>query len=141
MSRLLSLYQQLQNQGIHFFTWDLDDQESVTIEMNGRYGIFMDFDNIENAFQEIVVLAHEGGHAVTGATHSVCSPFDLVEHHEELANRWAIKKLLPFDEMKAAMQAGYTDSYQLADHFEVTEEFVHQAFTYYTEACGFDFNS
>lgn len=101
----------------------------------------MDFDNIDTVSKEIVVLAHEGGHASTGATHKVCSPFDLIQKHEELANRWAIKKLLPLEEVRAAMKDGYTEAYQLAEHFEVTERFVQQAISYYENACGIDFNS
>lgn len=141
MNSVLSLYGELQSNGISFFTWELDDEKSATIEMNGKYGIFIDFDNIQTSAEELVIVAHEGGHAVTGSTHKVSSPYDLIEKHENIANRWAIKKLLPFDEMKAAMRTGHTEPHQLAEYFDVTEEFVHLATDYYRNACGLDFNS
>lgn len=141
MSAILSLYTELQNKGVSFFTWELGEEKSATIELGGRYGIFMDFDNIASAAEEHVIVAHEGGHVVTGSTHKVCSHYDLIEKHENIANRWAIKKMLPFEKMKAAMHAGYGEPYQLAEYFDVTEEFVHLAADYYMNVCGLDFNS
>lgn len=140
MAAPIKLYQELQNRGISFFTWDLGRGKAATLEMQGRYAIFMDFDNIEGEREERVILAHEGGHAVTGATHKVSSPFDLIEKHENLANRWAIRYLLPFDRLQKAMADGDTEAYQLADRFEVPEEFVRQAVQYYTDACGLHFD-
>lgn len=141
MNAVLSLYTELQNNGVSFFTWDLGEDKSATIEFGGKYGIFIDLDNIPTAAEELVIVAHEGGHVVTGATHRLSSPYDLIEKHENIANRWAIKKLLPFEKMKAAMQLGHTEPHQLAEYFEVTEELVHMAADYYINACGFDFNS
>lgn len=141
MAAPIKLYQELQDLGISFFTWDLGEEKAATLELQGRYAIFMDFDNIESEREERVILAHEGGHAATGATHKVSSPFDLIEKHENLANRWAIRQLLPFSRLKSAMADGDTQPYQLAERFEVPEEFVLEACRYYTDACGFRFDS
>ena len=49
------------------------------------------------------------------------------------------KKLLPFSEMRAAMEDGYTELYQLAEYFEVPEDLIRQAVEYYTGPCGLSF--
>lgn len=89
------IYNELAARGVQFYLWDLDCK-AVTLEMAGEYAVFLDFDRIDNASEEAVVLAHEAGHILTGATHRVASPWDLIERHEQRADRWAIRHLLPY---------------------------------------------
>lgn len=67
----------------------MDDLPAVTVEANGHDGVFMDFDNIVIAAEERVLVAHEGGHAMTGATHALNSPYEVVAQHESRADKWA----------------------------------------------------
>lgn len=131
MDKLLSLYQELKDDGISLFTWDIGDEKATTLEMNGKYAIFMDFDNIATRAEEVVIAAHEGGHCATGATHKVCSPYDLVEKHENKAWKWAIKKLVPHEDLISAVGHGITELWELADYFQVTEPFMRKAVEYY----------
>lgn len=131
MDTLLALYEDLQQVGNRFYTWDLGDRKAVTIEFGERYGIFMDFSNIHTTAEERMVVAHEGGHAVTGATHKVCSPFDLIEKHECRANRWAYKKLIHKDKLDEAVTLGYTEPWELAEYFNVSEPFLLNAIQYF----------
>lgn len=124
---------------MQFYLWDLDCK-AVTLEMAGEYAVFLDFDRIDSASDEAVVLAHEAGHILTGATHRVASPWDLIERHEQRADRWAIRHLLPYGALRQAMRQGCTEPYQLAERFGVTEMFVKKACGYYHDACGLDFN-
>lgn len=132
MSRLISLYNELAKRGIRFYAWDMGDLRAATIEMDGRFGIFMDPDNIQTDAEALVVLAHEGGHASTGATHKVCSPYDLVEKHENKADKWAITQLISVDELDEAVADGHTDLWDLADHFGVTKDFMRKVVCWYT---------
>ena len=91
----------------------------------------MDFDNIPTRAEELVVIAHEGGHCSTGATHRVSSPYDLVEKHEYKAWKWAIQRLIPEEELDAAVGSGLTEAWELAEHFQVTEPFLRRAVAYY----------
>ena len=51
-----------------------------------------------------------------------------------------IKKLLPFDDMKAAIVGGIcTNDFELAEYFEVTVELVESAVEYYTGHLGLSF--
>ena len=106
MDRLLALYQKLSQAGTKFYMWDLNNDKAVTLEVGGAYGIFMDFDNIHSSRDEAAVVAHEGGHASTGATHKVCSPFDLVEKHEYKAWKWAVQNYISEDDLDVGTHTG-----------------------------------
>ena len=131
MSQIISLYDELNRAGVRFYHWDLDDVQAVTIELKGRYGVFMDFGNIRTEAEELVTVAHEGGHISTGATHRVDSPYDLVEKHEYKADKWAIRRLIPEEALDEAVADGCTELWQLAEHFGVTEEFMKKAVCWY----------
>lgn len=131
MEQVLSLYDELNAMGVSFYHWDLDDDPAITLEMGDKYAVFMDFANIQTRAEETVIVAHEGGHIATGATHKINSPCDLVEIHENRAQKWAIKKLVPKDKLDAAVSAGYTEPWQLAEYFNVTEEFMRKAMCWY----------
>jgi hypothetical protein len=131
MDRLLNVYQELADQGVALYTWDIGAEKAATLEVDGRYAVFMDLDNISTRAEELVVIAHEGGHCSTGATHKVCSPYDLVEKHEYKAWKWAIQRLVPEAELEAAVKRGLTEAWELAEHFQVTEPFLRRAVAYY----------
>lgn len=131
-NKIISLYNELNGAGVRFYHWDLDELQAVTMEQNGRYGVFMDFANIPTNAEELVIVAHEGGHISTGATHHVNSPYDLVEKHEVKADKWAIGRLVSEEELDQAVADGCTELWQLAEHFGVTEEFMKKAVCWYT---------
>lgn len=132
MSKVLDLYDELNKMGVEFYHWNLGDGMAVTIELNGRYGVFMDFSNIQTSAQETVVVAHEGGHIATGATHRVDSPYDLIERHEYKADKWAVKKLITADDLDDAVASGCTSIWSLAEHFNVTIDFMRKAVCWHT---------
>lgn len=132
MNKLLRMYRKLSADGVHLYSWDMGNEKATTLELNGQYAIFMDFDNIENTAEETTVIFHEGGHVSTGATHKVSSPYDLVEKHEYKAWKWAVQNFITAEELDSAVAAGYTDIPALAEHFGVTEPFMQKAVCYYT---------
>lgn len=112
--------------------WDLKEDKAVTLEVGGAYGIFMDFDNIASSCEEAAVVAHEGGHASTGATHKVCSPFDLVGKHEYKAWKWAVQNYITVEDLDEAVAEGHTELWDLAEHFGTTEDFMRKVVCWYT---------
>ena len=109
------------------------------MEVAGRYGIFVDFDRLGSLQEFKAALAHELGHCATGCTHRVSSPYDLVCRHEYKANRWAIQRYLPFEELQNAVSAGYTEPWQLAEYFQLPETAVRGALNYYLRVRGLRF--
>lgn len=79
-------------------------------------------------------LAHELGHCETGSFYNVSSPLALRSRQEGRADRWAIRKLIPFTELVAAIRAGNHELWQLADYFEVPYDFMQKAIGLYEEA-------
>ena len=132
MSKILNLYDDLNSRGVKFYHWNMGDDCAVTMEMQGRYAVFMDFANIPTSAEELVIVAHEGGHILTGATHRMNSPYDLIEKHEYKANKWAVERLISAEDLDTAVADGYTEIWQLADRFGVTEEFMKKAVCWYT---------
>lgn len=131
MTALSEMYSDLEDQNIKLFTHDIGFAGAATVEMNGQYGVFLDISCFRtiNTYKEI--LAHEIGHCATGCTHKICSTLDLVQKHEYKANRWAIERYLPFDDLNAAIIDGYSEPWQLAEYFDFSESFINKAIDYY----------
>ena len=81
---------------------------------------------------EIIKLAHELGHCISGAFYNEYSTLDIRRKHERRADKWAIKKLIPKDELKDACKH-CTNRYELSEYFGVTEDFMQKALDYYLE--------
>lgn len=136
MKHLLEVYRELHNNGVFLFEQPLqfsnEETAAATVECDGVFGIFVDASKLSTYAEEAVTVSHEAGHCMTGSTHKLNSPYDLIERHENRADRWAIEKLVPEDELVAATDFGYTEIWQLADYFNVTEDFMKKAVCYYT---------
>lgn len=138
MENLTELYDWLHNEGVMMISRSLPfsnlGTKAAAIKLlgTGTYGIFVDMPRIETTAEEKVIMFHEGGHYATGATHEVSSKYDLIEKHEHLADRWAIEQVLSAADLDAAVADGYTDIWSLADHFDVTPDFMRKAVCLYT---------
>lgn len=136
MNRLLDVYRTICENDIFYFERPLPfsggNTAAVTVETNGAYGIFVDPDRTCSCAEQAVTVAHEVGHCMTGATHALYSPLELIQKHEYRADKWAIHKLIPKHELDAAIAAGCTETWELAEHFEVTEDFMRKAINWYS---------
>lgn len=97
----------------------------------GQCYIGIDDSLVTTSDQERVHLAHEIGHCVRGAFYNRYSPFDLRQQQENRADRWAIRKLIPKSELDTAVARGYTELWELAEQFNVTEDFMRKAICFY----------
>ena len=133
MERLLKLYQHCERSGVVFFHgYDLPgDNDACTIEMGGTYGLFIDQKKANCTAKEVVAVAHECGHMETGATHKLSSPYDIIQKHENLADRWAIERLIPRSYFKTAIASEVTEPWELAELFNVSQPFMEKAISYY----------
>ena len=139
MERLNDLYNWLEREGVFVFNRQLPfskkDSKATTIKLNPpneAWGIFLDKKRLKTIPEEKSALLHESGHYATGATHEVNSPFDLVEKHEYKADKWAVERALSAEELDEAVAEGHTDLWDLADYFNVTEDFMKKAVCWYT---------
>lgn len=89
---------------------------------------------------EAVKLSHELGHCVYGGFYNQYTPLDVREQHENKANKWAVYRLIPWGKLKQAVRDGMTEVWELAEYFDVTEDFMRWAITYYTERKNYKFD-
>lgn len=131
MNKLLSLYSRLEEEDIAVFDYPVEIADASTIYLNKQYAIFIDINQYQTAAEEFSALAHEYGHCATGATHAVSSPLDLIEKHEYKADKRAAHDFLDPDELRQAVEEGYTEPWELAERLSVTEEFIKRALYIY----------
>ena len=68
---------------------------------------------------------------MTGSFYSVYTAVDCRQRHENRADKWAIKHLIPVKDLDEAVANGCTEIWELAERFGVTEEFARKAVCYY----------
>lgn len=132
MRSTLSLYHLAEKRNIPIERFPIPETGSLCVRSQlGRYYIGMDPQAIETECDERVHLAHELGHCCTGSLYNRHAACDIRQKHEYRADRWAIKKLIPRDELEKAVAIGYTEPWELAEHFDVTQAFMEKAMEYY----------
>ncbi len=128
------LYIFAEQRGIDVDWFPMNKAESISMPLStGGYGIAIDPWRLRSTADENVKLAHELGHCETGCFYNSYSSFDVRGKSERRANKWAIKKLIPKDELDKAVRRGSTEVWELAEEFGVTEDFMRMAVNYYKE--------
>ena len=139
MTTAEKLYDLLNQKGIAVYHGPLGGIPAVTIRERDRYAVFLNPDSLTDSAQESDILSHEMGHIMTGSTHRADSPADLVERHEEKAERWAIRQMVPWEELNKAVASGIRTAWELAEYFNVTEKMIRRALEYYQiRGCRFE---
>ena len=95
------------------------------VSVPGKIGI--DESKMQSHSELNVCLAHELGHQFKNAFYDISSTFETRDRQEARATRWAVNELVPADELIAALKSGYTEVYDLAEYFNVTEDFIREA--------------
>lgn len=124
---MLELYETAEELGVEIFTGNIPN--SVSFSIPGY--IALDYNLIENGRNERCACAHELGHCARNAFYRRNDPLYMKRRCENKADKWAIKKLVPKDEFMLAIHSGYTETWQIAEYFNITEEFAHKAAWFY----------
>lgn len=132
MVLLPELYAQASSQNIPVYRHPMARCGSMSLMLSdGSCVIGMDDRVADGGTQERVHLSHELGHCATGSFYNIYAPRDLRERHENRADKWAIRRLIPVSDLDDAIAAGHTELWDLADHFGVTETFLKKAICLY----------
>jgi len=133
MTDLLDLYRLAEEKSITVDCFDLGSREALSLmDPEGDCYIAIDPFKLESTRDERLKLAHEMGHCETGSFYNRYAARDVRQQHENRANKWAIERLIPEAELDGAVAAGYTDLYSLAEHFDVSVDFMRLAVCWYT---------
>ena len=129
---LNALYEHANNSGVIIECYDFAYSPSVSILDKDVCYIGINPFMLQSDAEEKVKLAHELGHCEMGAFYNRYALCDIREKHEHRADKWAIKKLIPEDELKNACKF-CNNRFELAEYFGVTEDFMQKALDYYQQ--------
>ena len=128
---LTEVYKKISDANIKLFSYDIPEIKAASIEIDKKYGIFINHKQIDNSDEEFMVTTHEYGHCKSGATHKLNSKYDLICKHEYKANRQAVLEFLPIELIKKALNSGCIHTHEFAEYLDMPEEFVRLAFKHY----------
>lgn len=127
-----TLYDLARQQNIEVLPFPMPENGSMSVmSEDGSCYIGIDASVQDGNIQERVHMGHELGHCLTGSFYSIHTAVDSRQRHENRADKWAVKKLIPVVELDAAVANGCSELWELADHFGVTEQFMKKAVCYY----------
>lgn len=128
---LLGLYAYAERRNIDVDWVPMRRATSLSVPLGDGYAIALDPWKLGTLAQETVCLAHELGHCETGSFYNRFAALDVRQQHENRADKWAIRRLVPEDDLDAAMADGCDTIPALADRFGVTEPFMRKAVCWY----------
>lgn len=127
-----ALYDLAKQQNIEVIHYPMKETGSMSIMLeNGSCYIGLDNAIQDGGIQERVHLIHELGHCVTGSFYNIYATIDHRQRHENRADKWAIRQLIPTEALDEAVANGCTELWELAEHFGVTEDFIRKTVCYY----------
>ena len=130
--QLRNLYEFARQQNIAVIGYPMPENGSMSVMLDdGRCFVGMDDSVRDGGVQERVHLSHELGHCATGSFYNIYAAVDHRQRHENRANKWAIQALLPVEALDDAIAEGCTEVWELAERFQVTEEFIRKAVCLY----------
>ena len=124
---MLELYEAAKELGVEIYTGNIPN--CVSFSLPGY--IALDYNLMENGSLERSATAHELGHCARDAFYTRNDPSYIRKRCENKADKWAIKKLIPKNELIDAVHHGLLDPWELAEYFNVTEQLMRKAIWYY----------
>lgn len=131
MRDTLSLYRMAEARRVEVDWVPLRHAQSLSMPFGEGYAVAIDPSKVRSTADERVKLGHELGHCATGSFYNRYAALDLRRRHELHADRWAIAHLVPRSELESAFAQGITEIWELAERFDVTEDFMRKALTHY----------
>lgn len=125
------LYAEAERSDVPVMAMPLPKTRSISLCTDRRCYIAIDETAMQTEAELRVHLGHELGHCETGAFYSRYAACDVPQKHENTADKWAIEHLITADALDDAVAAGNTEMWQLAEYFDVTEEFMRKAVCWY----------
>lgn len=124
---MVELYEIAEENNIEIFCGNIPETKSMAVPG----AICLDAGLVYSGAEERTHCAHELGHCIKGAFYTRDDPPYIKQRMENRADKWAIKKLVPKDELEQAVKHGYTEIWQLAEYFDVMEELMVKAVCWY----------
>lgn len=127
---LNDVYNNLDELDVHILRCNTIKSKSICSQ-DGYIGL--DEAKISTTAELCTILMHDAGHFTSGAFYQPYSPFVLRGQAEYRADKAAILRYIPLEEILDCMCHGITELWEFAEHFGVTEDFMFKAVLYYKE--------
>ena len=134
---LNEVYKDFEKENITVLPFRFQHLKSVSLGDEKVVGI--DRSKIDGCAEEYTILIHEKGHFDSGAFYTASSPYLLKEQAERRADRAAILRYIPLEELRECLAAGMVEIWDLAEYFGVTEAFMRKCVEYYRDTLGMSF--
>ena len=134
---LNEVYKDFEKENITVLPFRFQHLKSVSLGDEKVVGI--DRSKIDGCAEEYTILIHEKGHFDSGAFYTASSPYLLKEQAERRADRAAILRYIPLEELRGCLAAGMVEIWDLAEYFGVTEAFMRKCVEYYRDTLGMSF--
>ena len=113
------------------------DANGIYLNIDKINAIALNYDNLGTQVKEKCVLAEELGHYYMDATYSpYCKDLQVVSKQELKAKKWAYNVLISYEDLRRAILKGKTSILSLAEHFEVTNDFMSRCINFYLDKYG-----
>lgn len=132
MTDTMFLYKMLDEAEVPVYDFALPRVASCSIKEGPHMAVGMDYRKLPSAADMRVRLAHEAGHCMTDSFYNRYTCYDVRGKHERAATVWAIKKLIPKNELKKYLNEIDARDEDIAERFGVTLPFLRQAMAYYS---------
>lgn len=135
---LNNLYDLAEKEKIKIYDWHIEDADGVYINIDKINAIALNYNNLDTSLDEKCVLAEELSHYYMDATYSpYCNDLQVISKQERKAMKLAYNMLIPFEDLRRAILSGKTTLLLLAEHFDVTVQFMSKCITFYLEKYGY----
>lgn len=129
---ILTLYDLAQQENIEVIQFPMSINGSMSVmDDDGQCYIGIDKAVRDGGIQERTHMIHELGHCVTGSFYNRYAAVDHRQKHENTADKWAVLRIIPAEDLDQAVADGHTEIWDLAEHFGVTEDFIRKAVCYH----------
>lgn len=119
---------------------DLDNNSGGFYIKTSSADIILINRNIINTYEKKCILAEELGHYYTSYG-NITDQTDIRNRKQEMvARRWAVKRLITLENLIDAFNNGVRNKHELAEHLEVTEEFLHIALDHFKGIYGYSYS-
>ena len=133
---LEDLEDMIYDENINLIDSYLEQTSGAYIHYNDINVIMYDPSKIQSSNKMKEVFAEELGHYFCDATYKFNSDTAFISKQEYRAKKWSFYTLIPYNCLKSAIHNGIFSLYNLADYFNVTCEYMHNAVIFYTEKYG-----
>ena len=135
--KINKLYEIADKENIKIYDWYIEDCYGVYLNVDKINAIALNYDEIGTYIDEKIILAEELGHYYCDATYPLeCTNETLINKQEYRAKKWSYTTLVPYNQLKIAINKGITLLWELADYFEVTNEYMQNCLDFYFNKYG-----